>query len=227
MKYLIYILIVLSPLTGYSQFIDKELYIYSRVGIGVGLTNFDYSSVLEGKALSVPKKIKVNMGGGLTTEIGIGLKMLEYFYLEPFVSYMYSRSKYKVDNGTEEYISSFSSNRFNIGINGKYFVYISPEMNFELHAGTSYRIPQDIIVETNFGEERIIYSSAVGVHCGFGGNYIHNDFVFNGGLRYRYEKYVLRNNQNNLPMNFANINPHLESLKVGGIDIIFSVMYNF
>ena len=100
-------------------------------------------------------------------------------------------------------------------------------MNFELYGGTSVRIPQDVVIKTNYGEERIVYSSAIGVHCGFGGNYIHNDFVFNAGLRYRYEKYVLRRNQGSLPMNFETINPQLDNLKVGGIDIVFSVMYNF
>jgi len=223
MKLIHLILFAFIPFFGFSQFGTHELYGYSRIGIGVGLTDINYSSNLNGNSINSPQTVKANIGGGFTTEIGLGLKVLEKFYIEPFVSYMFSTTRYHNEGQT---INKFSSNRFNIGINGKYFVYINPEMNFELYGGTSYRVPQDMVIETSYGDERITYSSNVGVHAGFGFNYLMGDFVFNAGMRYRYEKYKL-NTARGVPLYFNLINPDLNDLKISGIDIIFSVMYNF
>ena len=226
MKLLFKLLLLSLPISGFSQFTDKELYTYSRVGIGVGLTDINYSTVLNGNSGSNPQSVKLSIGGGFTTEIGLGLKIVNNFYLEPFVSYMFSSSNFQ-KKGQNTNITSFSSNRFNIGISGKYFIDVSSNMNLELYGGTSYRIPQDIVIDTDFGEERVVYSSALGLHGGFGGNYLHKKFVFNAGLRYRFEKYVLNTKQNKLPVLFEEINPKLDNLKITGIDIILSVMYNF
>ena len=223
MKFFIYLLFYFIPLFSFSQYGVNELYVYSRIGVGVGLTDIRYVTNLSGNQIGSPQSIKANIGGGFTTEIGLGLKIFEKFYLEPFVSYMFSTTRYHNDDKT---ISKFSSNRFNIGINGKYFVPINAKMNLELYVGTSYRVPQDMIIQTLYGEERITYSSNVGVHGGFGGNYIKNNFVFNAGLRYRYEKYKLNNSQP-LPLYFSTINPNLQQLNISGVDIVLSVNYNF
>lgn len=223
MKFCIHLILFFVPLLGFSQFGTKELYGYSRVAIGVGLTDINYSTNLHGNSISSPQTVKANIGGGITTEVGLGLKLLNNFYIEPFVSYMFSSTRYKQQN---ESILKFSSNRFNIGVNGKYFVTINSNSNLEFYGGTSYRIPQDMIVQTIYGEERITYSSNIGIHGGFGGNYIKGNFVFNMGLRYRYEKYLL-NKAKGVPLYFNLINPNLNDLKISGIDIVFSVMYNF
>lgn len=217
------ILFFLIPLAGFSQFDTKELYIYSRIGFGVGFTDINYRTVLGGNEQGTPRSVKANIGGGLTTEMGLGLKMFNNVYLEPFVSYMFSTSKY-TNVGTQVY--KVSTNRFNIGISGKYFVTINSKMNLELYGGTSYRVPQDMVVETEFGDESVTFNSNLGVHGGFGTNYKKGNFALNAGLRYRFESYQLNSNQD-LPMQFEQINPELTDLKIRGVDIVFSVVYNF
>ena len=223
MKKLISLAIILIPFLSFSQFGTKELYGYSRIGIGVGFSQISYKTNLEGSELGVPLTVTANLGGGMTTELGFGFKLFDNIYMEPFVSYMFSSTRYQ-NIGTKVY--KLSTNRFNIGISGKYFVYVNSDVNLEFYGGTSFRIPQDMIVETVNGYERVSFHSNLGVHGGFGGNYKKGDFVFNAGLRYRLENYKL-NQQAQLPSEFATINPELQDLQMRGVDIVLSVMYNF
>jgi len=222
MKLALYIFFTVLPVIGFSQFDTKELYIYSRVGVGIGFSEINYRTVLDGNEIGEPKSVRANIGEGLTTEMGLGFKIVDNVYVEPFISYMFSKTNY-TNVGSQVY--KMSINRFSLGISGKYFVYINPEMNIELYGGTSYRVPEDMVVETVYGSENISFNSNVGVHGGFGGNYVKGDFVFNAGLRYRFEKYKLNTNRT-LPLLFSEINPELTELNIKGVDIVFSVMYN-
>jgi len=76
------------------------------------------------------------------------------------------------------------------------------------------------------GTERVSFHSNLGLHGGFGGNYKKGNFVFNAGFRYRFEEYEL-NKDRDLPFEFVAINPELNKLQIRGVDIVFSVMYNF
>lgn len=223
MKKLFLLTFLLIPFLSFSQFGTKELYGYSRIGIGVGFSQISYKTNLEGNKQGVPLIVSANLGGGMTTEVGFGFKFMENVYIEPFVSYMFSSQQFH-NVGTKVY--KLSTNRFNIGVNGKYFVYVNSEFNLEFYGGTSFRIPQDMVVETENGIEHISFHSNIGVHGGFGGNYIKGNFVFNTGLRYRYEKYKL-NTERELPSQFITLNSDLTTMKIKGIDIVFSVMYNF
>lgn len=223
MKILFNLALLLLPFLSFSQFDTKELYGYSRIGIGVGFTEISYKTVLEGNKIGRPQTVKANLGGGMTTEFGFGFKIVENVYIEPFASYMFSSNRYR-NIGTQVY--KLSTNRFSLGISGKYFAYINSNVNLEFYGGTSFRIPQDMVVETMYGEERVSFKSSAGVHGGFGGNYKMGSFVFNTGLRYRYEKYEL-NTDKELPSQFVFINSDLKNLEIRGVDIVFSVMYNF
>ena len=226
MKSIFHILLFLFPFFSFSQFGNKELYVYSRLGLGMGLTDIHYTSTIQGNSADIPRTVAANIGGGVITEIGMGMKLTRNLYCEPFVSYMHSEKNYTIVEGSTDYISSFSSNRFNIGLNAKYYVPINPNLFLDVYVGTSYRIPQDIVVETEAGEERIVYTSSAGMHWGFGGNYTYGDFVFSSGLRYRYENYKINVNRN-LPQKFLELNPYLSDLNILGVDITFSVAYNF
>ena len=222
MRKIIFIIGIISPLLGWSQLPKSDFYIIGRYAIGMGMSEYNYNSTLNGSASDSPKSIQLDMGSGLIPEIGLGINLKRNLFVEYSLCYFINNSFFETNTGTQGY----SFNRFNFSLSGKYFVEINQKIALDFSVGGSYYIPNELTINMYGIEEKIKYIGNVGMQAGFGGSYILNQFLLNGGLRYRYESYSKKTNQS-LPPDFNEINPHLEFISSNGIDVVFSVIYHF
>lgn len=222
MRKLFFIISLFSSLLGWSQLPKSDFYLIGRYGIGMGMSEYNYNSTVNGSFSDAPKTIKLDMGSGLIPELGLGINLKRNLYVEYSISYFFNNSFFKTSGSTQGY----SFNRFSFNLNGKYFVEINSKIALDFSIGGSYYIPNELTIQMYGIEEKIKYIGNVGMQVGFGGSFILKQFLLNGGIRYRYESYSKKTNQP-LPPDFNEINPHLEFISSNGIDVVFSVIYHF
>jgi len=226
MKNLLFSLLILLPSLAFSQFGDKEMYGYSRVGVGFSMRDIYYTSVLEGLALESPVSTPLKLGSGISPEIGIGLMVIRRFFVEANIAYMTLNKNVNYSDQATNYIYGYSFNRTSVGVNGVYLVDVEPSFVLDFSIGFDAVFPHDLVIITSQGEDRIKYQATAEVHAGFGGSFVRNNLVYGMGLRYRYEAFKTSANQG-YPMNFISNNKFFEHLKIKGIDIVFTVKYLF
>ena len=226
MKKLILICLFLVPGLLFSQFGDRELYGYTRVGISFGMRDFMYTSNIEGLSMDYPVSIPLKLGSGITPEVGIGLMIVKHFFIEANVGItVVNKNGYQPEN-TEFYIESYRFNRTNIGFNGIYLIDVEDNFNIELNVGLSAVLPEDLTVITSRNIETVRYSTTIGLQTGFALNYLIKDFSFGGGLNYRVENFKTKYGQK-YPSEFYHLNPNMYTIKVSSFIITLSAKYLF
>jgi hypothetical protein len=96
----------------------------------------------------------------------------------------------------------------------------------DFNAGLSVTIPEQLVVKMKGYTEIINYAGSNGLQAGFAGNYINGALTGSAGIRYRLERFTLKQNQD-LPENFETLNPSFSKISSSGIDLVFSILYNF
>ena len=226
MKKVFLFLLLGFPLLLFSQIGDKEMYGYSRVGVGIGLTDVPFTSDIAGNSQEYPVSTSLNLGAGTAIEFGLGLMLFRNLYIEPSLSYTFLSEKIDNNEAVQYYISKYSFNKISIGVSSVYIVVVDESFHLDLSVGLGIVMPQQLVVSTSHGVEKVNFNSAIGYHGGFGGNYIHNRFVYGLGLRYRVETYISSYDQRNSP-NFSELNPKIDPMKVVGADVTLTVKYLF
>jgi hypothetical protein len=226
MQKTIIILLITIPSLGFSQFGVSEYYLSAKFGLGMGMNSYTYQSVQNGTSQDHPKFIQLDLGSGFAPEIALGLKLTRDVYVETSVSYVLNTNFYMTKSGSENIEQGYSFNRFNIKLNGKYYVEINQTFMLDFSAGISYSIPEELIVKIGLETEQIHYAGSVGFQAAFGGNYVVHDITFSGGIRYRLERFSIKPNQD-LPLDFKTINPSFSNISSSGIDVLLGAQYNF
>lgn len=219
-------ILFLISLGVFSQFNHSEFYMVGRFGLGMGMNSYTYFSNLDGTTGSNPVSLQLELGSGLIPEIGFGFKMADQFYFESSLFYSKSEDFYSTISSYGENEQGFSFNRYAILLNGKYYVAVNEKFVMDFYAGMSITIPQDLIVKIGGTTEVIKYSGSNGLQTGFSGNYVMGALSGSAGIRYRLERFTIEENQD-LPSDFLELNPSFDKISSSGIDIVFSVQYNF
>ncbi|MGB0390429.1 MAG: hypothetical protein ACPGRC_05580 [Salibacteraceae bacterium] len=226
MKSIIIAILLIFPAIGYSQFGHSEFYLVGRFGFGMGMNSYTYFSNLEGTSGSLPTSIQIDLGSGMIPEVGVGLKLTDFFYFESSVFYTKSEDFYSTTSSTGTTTQGYSFNRYAILLNGKYYVPVNEKFVMDFFGGMSITIPQELIVKIGGFMESINYSGSNGLQAGFSGNYILGSVSTSFGIRYRLERFTIKENQD-LPVDFETLNPSFEKISSSGIDVVFSIQYNF
>ena len=209
-----------------AQFEHSEFYAVGRFGIGMGMNSYSYFSELEGSSIAVPSSIQIDLGSGFIPELGLGLKIDEFIYVETSVSFAKTEDFYMALSGGNEVLQGYSFNRYAIQLNGKYYVPVNKLFVMDFNAGLSVTIPEQLVVKMKGYTEIINYAGSNGLQAGFAGNYINGALTGSAGIRYRLERFTLKQNQD-LPENFETLNPSFSKISSSGIDLVFSILYNF
>lgn len=226
MRQTILLLLFVIPLTVFSQFNDDEFYVFTKFGVGMAMSQYSYAYYPNTTTQDAPNTLKIPVGSGYVPEISLGFKLIKGFYFESSVSYVFNQDYYDTPNGNQTLTQGYSFNRLCFGFNGKYFVEISDVFLLDFSAGITYRIPQNLQVTVSNVEQTMQYEGSLGGQLGFGGSYVFNKLVLNGGIRYRYETYYLKTKQA-LPQDFLILNSQFEKIEANGIDVVISAFYNF
>lgn len=226
MKLYIIILLSILPNILLSQFDDKEMYVYSRLNVSVGMRDFTFMSSVNGETTENPLAAKLKLSSGITPEIGVGFMIIDHFYIEGNLGYtLLHKNGYKSDNSTY-YIDNYSFNRFKIGVNGVYFLDIDNYSTLFGTLGVKAVIPHHLKITTSHNVEDLKYNSTVGFTTGFGGNFNYNSFIYGIGLHFNMENFKLSKNQE-LPPDFLELNPDFEKLKLRSMVLNVSVKFLF
>lgn len=226
MQKLLFIFIFFIPALGFSQFGVSEFYLAPRFGIGMGMNSYSYHSSVGGTVTDQPKFIQMELGNGISPELALGLKLTRDIYVESSVGYVMNKDFYQTKLAGETVEQGYSFNRFNLQINGKYFVQVNEKFFLDFFGGIAYSIPEDLIVKIGGQTETIRYAGSTGMQLGFGGDYVLGNVSLHGGIRYRLERFTIKPNQK-LPVDFTTLNSNFDTISSSGIDVIFSVQYNF
>ena len=218
--------LLVIPTLGFSQFNQSEFYATARMAFGMGMNSYTYRTVLDGASVEQPKTVQLDLGSGMSPEIALGFKLTDYVYIETSLSYTLNQDFYTTHSGNQTNEQGYSFKRFNIQLNGKYFEEITESFLLDFSGGMAFSMPQELLVKVSGTTESIDYAGGVGIQAGFGANYRVSDFNFNGGIRYRLERFTIKPNQN-LPQSFNGINPNFDQISSSGIDVVFAVQYNF
>ena len=210
----------------FSQFNHSEFYATARMAFGMGMNSYTYQTVLDGSSIEQPKTVQLDLGSGLSPELALGFKLTDYVYVETSLSYTLNQDFYTTGSGNQTNEQGYSFKRFNIQLNGKYFEEISETFLLDFSGGLAFSMPQELLVKVSGTTESIDYAGNVGLQAGFGANYILNHFNFNGGIRYRLERFTIKPNQD-LPLSFDEVNPNFKQINSSGIDVVLAVQYNF
>ena len=226
MRKFVLIAILILSFEANAQFGHSEMYLLGRFSIGMGMNSYTYQSELEGTSSDVPRSIQIELGSGLIPEVGIGLKLYRDFYVESSLSYAKTTDFYTTQgvNGPNE--QGYSFNRYAIQLNGKYYIAVNEKFVMDFNGGMSFTMPQELQVKISGFSEAIQYSGSNGLQAGFAGNYVLSKVSFSAGIRYRLERFTLKENQD-LPLNFESLNPNFEKISSSGIDLAFSAQFNF
>jgi hypothetical protein len=219
-------ILLMLPILGFSQFKHSEFYLAGRFGIGMGMNSYTYFSDLDGTASKLPSSIQIELGSGLIPEIGVGLKVADFFYFETSVTFAKTNNFYtaKTPNGESE--QGYSFNRYAIQLNAKYFVPVNEKFVMDFYGGLSITIPQELVIKIGGYTEVLRYGGSNGMQGGFAGNYIMGPVTASFGIRYRLERFTLKEKQT-LPNDFKILNPSFDKISSSGIDVLFTVIYNF
>ena len=209
-----------------AQFKHSEVYGIFKFGIGMGMNNYTYFSNLDGNQADSPKNLQIELGSGLIPEIGIGLQLADMVYVEASVSYSNTQDFYDSKSGGQVYTQGYSFKRYAILLGGKYYVPVNEKLIMDFNGGFSYSLPQDLIVKMTGYTESIKYAGTNGLQLGFAANYVLGSVSFSGGLRYRFEGFEIKPNQQ-LPNDFEALNPNFNKISSAGIDVLFGLQYNF
>jgi hypothetical protein len=226
MRSIIIGVLLLFPTLGFTQFEHSEFYLVGRYGFGMGMNSYTYFSNLEGTSGSTPSTIPIDLGSGMIPEIGVGLKITDFFYFESSVFYSKSEDFYSTTSSAGSTEQGYSFNRYAILLNAKYYVPVNEKFVMDFYGGMSITIPEELIVKMGGYTETIRYSGSNGVQTGFAGNYIFGSVAASLGIRYRLERFTIKDNQE-LPNDFETLNPSFEKISSSGIDVVISVLYNF
>jgi hypothetical protein len=214
------------PLIAFTQFGTSEFYTIAKIGFGMGMNSYTYNTVINSSSSDEVKSLQIDLGKGISPEVGLGLKLSNYIYLETSLSYTLNKEFYNTQYNGQVYQQGYSFNRFNFQLNGKYFVEVNPNFLLDFNAGILYSIPDDLIIKLNGNTESISYAGSTGLLAGFGCNYIVRDFNFKAGIRYRFERFNIKPKQN-LPDHFNTLNSNFDQISSNGIDVLLAIQYNF
>tara|TARA_R110002050_G_scaffold245367_1_gene382951 strand:- start:12457 stop:13137 length:681 start_codon:yes stop_codon:yes gene_type:complete len=226
MQKLLTILLISFPLIGFSQFGVSEYYLAPRFGIGMGMNSYSYFSSVNGTITDEPIFVQMELGNGMSPEVALGFKLIKDVYVETSLGYVIHKDFYSTQSGGQTVQQGYSFNRFNLQLNGKYYVPINDKFILDFFGGIAYSIPKDLIVKIGGKTEIIRYAGSTGMQFGFGGDYVLGDISLHGGIRYRLERFTIKPNQK-LPTDFSFLNPGFDNISSSGIDLIFSVQFNF
>ena len=225
MKLHVIILLFFIPNILLSQFDDKEMYVYSRLNVSVGMRDFTFSSSIE-EGLDNPLMAQLKLSSGITPEIGIGFMMLDHFFVEGNVGYTLLNKNGYQPEGSTYYIDTYNFNRLKIGVNGVYYVDIDSYSTLFGTMGVKANIPENLQITTSHSIENLKYNASVTFTTGFGGNFNYNNFIFGVGLHFNMENYTLSKGQE-LPPNFLELNPDFSKLKLRSMILNASIKYLF
>ena len=224
-NYLVAFFLVVS-FSASAQFKHSEFYAVGRFSFGMAMNSYTYQSELEGTSTDIPRTLQIELGSGIIPELGFGFKLVKNIYVESSLSYAKTSDFYTTQGANGPNEQGYSFNRYAIQINGKYFVPINEKFVMEFNGGASLSMPQELIVKMSGYTEIIQYSGSNGLQGGFSGVYLLGDVSLSGGLRYRLERFTIKADQD-LPDNFETLNSNFNKISSSGIDVAFSVFYNF
>lgn len=76
MKLKLLILLSFVPNILWSQFDDKEMYLYSRLNVSIGMRDFGYASIIDDASFEIPLITQLKLSSGITLESGVGFMIL-------------------------------------------------------------------------------------------------------------------------------------------------------
>ena len=228
MRNFLLVILFVVPFLASAQFGLKEMYGFTRFKVNVGMRDVLYATEVNGTTGETPFVMPLQLGNGVTFEGGLGFMIVKHFFVESALSYTFLHDKINHNPESDYYISDYRFNKTTLGANGIYFLDISPHFNLDLFMGLGLRVPQDLVVNTSQGTEKVKFNTTVTYQGGFGGSYIHNNWVFGAGLTYHFETYKMSYFQD-IPDNFFEINfeSDIDNFKMAGADITFSCRYLF
>lgn len=187
-----------------------------------------YATEIEGTTGETPFVMPLKLGNGVTFEGGLGFMIVKHFFVESTLGYTLLYDNINYNPESDYYIKNYTFNKTTLGANGIYFLDIGPKFNLDLFAGLGVRIPQNLVVHTSQGTEKVKFNTTITYQFGFGGSYIHNNWVFGAGLTYHFETYTMSYFQD-IPYNFFEINyeSDIDNFKMTGADITFSCRFLF
>lgn len=226
MKKQIAFILLFLPIVLSAQFGTSEFYTITKVGFGMGMNSYTYNTVVNSSSSDETSSLQIDLGKGISPEVGLGLKLADYVYLETSISYTLNKEFYNTQYNGQVYQQGYSFNRFNIHFNGQYFVEVNPDFLLDFNAGILYSIPQNLVIKLNGSTQNINYAGATGLQAGFGANYVIRNFNFKAGIRYRFERFNIKPKQD-LPNSFKTLNSNFDQISSNGIDVLLAIRYNF
>ena len=219
-----YILLLLVPIPGLSQFKNTEFYAISRYSLGFGMQEVVFKQV--NPTMGDTATLKILPGDGAAPEIGLGFKIQKNIYLETTIGLYINNALNPVTLNGATSMQGHTFNRFFFCFNGTYFIPISSKFLLDFKGGTSFYLPRPMEIFVDNNQYTLTYGAHLGLQGGFGGNLIFNKLMISCGLKYRIETYPL-NSSIKQSASIKNPNPDFDQIKANGIDLVTTISYHF
>ena len=221
----LFFLIALTPTLAFGQLGDYDFYVSLGFGRGFGLSEYEYlvseAEDMYGDSIST----FYTPGNAWIPEFTFGIKMTRNFYIEAGYIYLSNKS-YQDFGGSNPYPESYVFNRSAFMLNALYYFNVNPQMNVYMGGGASYYMPSKLHMQVLHTREMLNYAGSLGLQGTFGFLYRIGLVAFRAGLRYRWEHYQLKSNQDVSTQRLID-NPELQSPNATAFDINAGIIFSF